>query len=212
MFTRRHFLKAAATVAVAPTLIPASALGLDDRPAPSNRLTTAVIGLGDRGGQHLDVLLDMPVTQVLAVCDPYRSKGEKFKKYAEDRYARNQAGGSFSGCAAVGTDRRSRHVLDAVRQALGDHDVVDRRAARIADADRVIDLLADFDAPRIHEAPGLLAVRPGIDPQPLDQDGRHQRPAARDVDRRGRAGIAFRSQGPGRRHRQRGNERGPGAG
>jgi hypothetical protein len=98
--SRRHFLKAAATLAAFPTIIPASALGLEGRPAPSNRFTTAVIGLGDRGGQHLDVLLDMPVTQMLAVCDPYRSKGEKFKKYAEDRYARTQPGGSLGGCKA----------------------------------------------------------------------------------------------------------------
>ena len=74
--TRRHFLKAAAALAVAPTLIPASALGAG-RPAPSQRVNCAVIGLGDRGSQHAGSLVGMGDAQVLAVCDPFRSKGEQ---------------------------------------------------------------------------------------------------------------------------------------
>jgi hypothetical protein len=42
--TRRRFLTAAAGVAAAPYVIPASALGADGRPASSNRVTLGCIG------------------------------------------------------------------------------------------------------------------------------------------------------------------------
>lgn len=49
---RRRFLKATAAVAAFsgfPTIIPASALGRDGKPSPSNRITLAVIGTGNQG-------------------------------------------------------------------------------------------------------------------------------------------------------------------
>ena len=113
--TRRHFLKAAAALAVAPTLIPASALGAG-RPAPSQRVNCAVIGLGDRGSQHAGSLVGMGDAQVLAVCDPFRSKGEQWKKRVEDHYAKSPEAGAYKGCAAYQDFREilARPDIDAV--------------------------------------------------------------------------------------------------
>lgn len=67
--SRRTFAKAALGAFAFPTMIPARALGRDGAVAPSNRLTMATIGLGDRGSQHLGTYLNMPEAEVLAVCD-----------------------------------------------------------------------------------------------------------------------------------------------
>ena len=52
-FSRRAFLGQTAAASAAafafPTIIPGSALGLARRPAPSNRITLAVIGTGNQG-------------------------------------------------------------------------------------------------------------------------------------------------------------------
>ena len=49
--TRRRFLGQVGTATLgavaAPLVIPASALGKDDKPAPSNRITLGVIGTGN---------------------------------------------------------------------------------------------------------------------------------------------------------------------
>ncbi|MBI5396242.1 MAG: gfo/Idh/MocA family oxidoreductase, partial [Verrucomicrobia bacterium] len=42
--SRRAWLRTAAAMVAAPHIIPASALGKDGRPAPSNRLTMGLIG------------------------------------------------------------------------------------------------------------------------------------------------------------------------
>ena len=50
--TRRKFLSSsgAATAALGfPSIIPSSALGNDDRPAPSNRIVMGGIGIGNMG-------------------------------------------------------------------------------------------------------------------------------------------------------------------
>ena len=114
--TRRHFLKTAAALAVAPTIIPASVLGAAARPAPSNRINCAVIGLGDRGSQHTGALCGMGDAQVLAVCDPYRSKGQQWKKRVEDHYAKGADAASYKGCADYQDFREiiARPDIDAV--------------------------------------------------------------------------------------------------
>jgi len=42
--SRRHFIATTAAALAAPTLIPASALGAEDRPRASNRITLGVVG------------------------------------------------------------------------------------------------------------------------------------------------------------------------
>lgn len=76
---RRAFLKAGAAAGAAfyaPTIIPATALGLDDRPAPSERIVLGAIGSGGRGQQNLSAFLALPNVQVVGVADVDRKQAE----------------------------------------------------------------------------------------------------------------------------------------
>jgi len=67
--SRRHFLATAGLALAAPTLIPASALGREDKPAPSNRITMGVVGWGMQGPGNTDAFLGLKDCQVVAACD-----------------------------------------------------------------------------------------------------------------------------------------------
>src|SRR5437870_1873846 len=47
--SRRRFIAATAAAVAAPTIIPASALGKDDQPAPSERIVVGIVGWGMMG-------------------------------------------------------------------------------------------------------------------------------------------------------------------
>ncbi|MCZ7638740.1 MAG: Gfo/Idh/MocA family oxidoreductase [Verrucomicrobia bacterium] len=116
MTNRRHFLHTAAAFATLPALLPRSLRAADSRPAPSQRLGVGVIGLGDRGSQHLGALLGLPDVQVVGVCDPFRPKAEQWKTRVEQHYAAAQPGSTYRGCAALQDFREllARPDLDAV--------------------------------------------------------------------------------------------------
>lgn len=65
---RRDILRAGLAAAAAPVIIPATALG-QGRNAPSERLAVGVIGLGSRGFNLIDDLLDQSDAQIVMVCD-----------------------------------------------------------------------------------------------------------------------------------------------
>ena len=67
--SRRALLKSAATAVAAPYIIPASALGKEGRPAPSNRLTMGMIGIGSMGMRHVKGFLLEDDCRIVAVCD-----------------------------------------------------------------------------------------------------------------------------------------------
>ncbi len=78
---RRGFLKGAATAALAgPLILPASALGVDGRAAPSNRIHVAGIGMGGRGRYVFQNLTRRPGVEGVAVCDAMGRRLEPFKK------------------------------------------------------------------------------------------------------------------------------------
>jgi len=67
---RRGFLgKTAAASLALPMVVPGSALGLEDRPAASERITMGIIGCGSRGRRVLDAFLADSRSQFLAACD-----------------------------------------------------------------------------------------------------------------------------------------------
>jgi hypothetical protein len=74
--SRRAFLGQTAVASAAgvafPTIIPASALGRSGRPAPSNRITLAVIGTGNQGFNDIKSFLLDDRVQLVAVCDANR--------------------------------------------------------------------------------------------------------------------------------------------
>jgi predicted dehydrogenase len=86
--TRRSFLKKAsvATAAIAPTIIPASALGLDGTVAPSNRITMGAIATGGQAQGLIRNAVQQPDTQIVALCDINRPKVEGVKKTIDNYY------------------------------------------------------------------------------------------------------------------------------
>src|SRR5689334_10828462 len=86
---RRHFLKttaAASVAAIAPVVIPGSALGLDGATPPSERITLGGIGIGRRGTYDLSCFIEQKDVQFIAICDVKASRREAVKKIADDKY------------------------------------------------------------------------------------------------------------------------------
>src|ERR1043165_1772604 len=67
--SRRRFIASTAAAVVAPTIIPASALGADGRPAPSERITMGVVGWGMQGPSNTGNFMREPDCQVVATCN-----------------------------------------------------------------------------------------------------------------------------------------------
>jgi len=111
--SRRGFLKdgLAGAVAATPAVVPGSALGLEGRTAPSNRVTLAAIGLGF--GWPMFLRHDV---QYVAVCDVRRERREQGKAAVDAR----QGG---TGCRAYNDFREvlARQDIDAVYVATPDH-------------------------------------------------------------------------------------------
>jgi len=86
--TRRSFLKkaAVASAAIAPTIIPASAMGLDGTVAPSNRTVIGVIAVGGQAQSLLRNAIQQPDTQIVSLCDVNRPKVEGVKKTVDSYY------------------------------------------------------------------------------------------------------------------------------
>ena len=87
--SRRQFLKqslASSGALTLPYIIPASALGLDNTVAPSNRIVMGVIGVGGRGGSDLNWMLGEKDVQFVAVCDVHKGKRDRAKAAVDSRY------------------------------------------------------------------------------------------------------------------------------
>jgi len=120
--TRRDFLKTAAALAV-PYVIPARALGRAFRPAPSERITLGLIGVGNMGSGHLETLLGFPEAQILAVCDVDARKRQHAVQRVEEHYATQTADAKYRGCDAYNEFEPllARPDIDAVVIAVPDH-------------------------------------------------------------------------------------------
>ena len=127
---RRRDLLAAS---LAPSIIPASALGLQNNVAPSRRVTVGLIGCGNQGINDLKNFLTDERVQVVAVCDVNRqSPGywngalagrEPARDLVQWHYARAQRSGNYKGCTPYEDfrDVLRRPDIDAVLIALPDH-------------------------------------------------------------------------------------------
>lgn len=103
---RRRFLKTAMSAAgaafAAPTIIPSSALGLDDSVPPSERVILGGIGIGNRGTYDLGCFLEQKDVQFAAVCDVKEARRNTVKRIADTKY----------GNTNCGTYRDFREILD----------------------------------------------------------------------------------------------------
>jgi predicted dehydrogenase len=118
MKSRRHFIQtlAAAPVAGFPTIVKASALGLNGAVAASDRVTMATIGTGWMGTGHLEEFGKVPQAQMVAVCD--FDAGH----LAEGKALVDKVNGN-SDCATYRAfeELLARRDIDAVSIAVPDH-------------------------------------------------------------------------------------------
>ena len=117
--TRRQFIKTTAASAGAvslPSFMPALVRGADGGVPPSNRITVACIGLGNRGPENMRALLVNPEVRVLAVCDVLETQRTKGKQMVDAHYGNQD-------CATFNDYRElmQRKDLDAVLICTPDH-------------------------------------------------------------------------------------------
>jgi len=113
---RRDFLKATAGLAMAPYVIPGSALGADGQTAPSERIVMGGIGIGNQGRGDQGAFLGRSDVQYVAVCDVKQAVRDGCKKRIDQRYGN-------SDCKTYGDFREllARDDIDAVHVATPDH-------------------------------------------------------------------------------------------
>ena len=88
-FSRRRFLKYATAAGAAigvPQWVPGRALGKDGAVAPSERITLAGIGVGNRGAEVLSRFLLNADVQMVADADLQRSRRERVKQMVDKHY------------------------------------------------------------------------------------------------------------------------------
>src|SRR5436190_23827255 len=114
--TRRRFLASAAAAIAAPTFIPASALGRDGRPAPSERIVVGIVGWGMMGPGNTTGLMAEKDCQVVAACDLDTRPLQKAVDTINKHY-------SNTDCKAYHDYREmfARDDIDAVMLAVPDH-------------------------------------------------------------------------------------------
>ncbi len=120
------------TTLLAPTLIPASALGRGGVAAPSERINMGFIGLGGQGGGHLfgyawtyvpGGYIARKDVQVLALCDVRKERRDSARERANLLYAKKLGSPGYSGVQAYADFREvlARPDIDAVLLALPYH-------------------------------------------------------------------------------------------
>ncbi len=114
--SRRTFMAGAASTLSAPMFIPASALGQDGRPAPSKRITVALIGSGGMGRGNTKSMIRYDDCQFVAACDVDENNVAAGKKVIDDHY-KNQDCQTYKDFREV----VARKDIDAVIVATTDH-------------------------------------------------------------------------------------------
>jgi predicted dehydrogenase len=132
--SRRSFLAGAGALAVAPSIIPASALG-KGRPAPSARLNVGFIGYGTMAYDNIGNFLNNDSVQVVSVADCNKESGlygyqserqggrEPCRRRVNEFYAQKLNKPGYSGCNAYADFREllDKDDLDAVVISTPDH-------------------------------------------------------------------------------------------
>ncbi len=123
VLSRRQFVAGAVAAAVAPAIIPASAFGLDNQLAPSERITIGMLGMGNRGTGSWYAMRPLPDHQVVAIAECRRDRALLAQRSINDFYAQRVNQQRFQGCQ-IYTDFRdllARPDIDAVWGCVPDH-------------------------------------------------------------------------------------------
>jgi predicted dehydrogenase len=113
--SRRSLLAKAATLAVAPMIVPGRVLGRDGGVAPSNRIVVAGVGIGNRGQQVLNGFLKNPDVQVVEICDVQQTRRNYARGLVNGHYGNRDCRVERDMLATY-----AREGIDAVLIATGD--------------------------------------------------------------------------------------------
>ncbi len=122
-FNRRGFLKgsvAAGAAAMAPMIIPSSALGQGGAVAPSERIVVGGIGIGNRGTYDLGCFLEQKDVQFVAVCDVKEKRRVAVKKKVDEHHG-NQNCAMYRDFRELLGPQRYRRGADRHRTELALH-------------------------------------------------------------------------------------------
>ncbi len=128
---RRHFLKAAASAAILPSLVPARAAQSSQSSGPktsaNNRINLGVIGMGWQGPGNTKAFLASDDCQVVAACDIDANHLQAAVKMINDYYGTEDCKGYHDYRELL-----AREDIDAVMIAVPDHwhEIVATEAAR----------------------------------------------------------------------------------
>src|ERR1051326_7117729 len=113
--SRRRFLLSTGTMLAFPTMVPASALGRENRPAPSKRITLGAVGCGGMGSSNIQAFLAQKDCQVVAACDVDKHHLQAAVNLINQHYDNRD-------CKAYRDyrDLRARGDIDAFRLAVPD--------------------------------------------------------------------------------------------
>jgi predicted dehydrogenase len=114
--SRRQFLISTGAVLAFPTIIPASALGRQDKPAASNRITLGIVGCGGQGLSNMESFLTQKDCQVVAACDVDKKRVQGAVNKVNKHYENENCKGYHDY-----RELMARSDIDAVMIALPDH-------------------------------------------------------------------------------------------
>lgn len=114
--SRRDFLKSTSAAFAVPYIITSSALGNADRPAASDRIVVAGIGIGNMGRGDQGAFLGRKDVQYVAACDVREANREQSKTRVDEHYGNKD-------CQVYNDFREllARTDIDAVHIATPDH-------------------------------------------------------------------------------------------
>ena len=116
-FSRRGFLKVSMLGAAGLSILP----GLQScAPAPSDKIRLGFIGLGQQAMSLLRGFIGLPDVQVVAGCDVYEVKRQRFEKRVNEFYAKAEQKFTAETCENY-KDLLARKDIDAVVIATPDH-------------------------------------------------------------------------------------------
>jgi predicted dehydrogenase len=120
--SRRHFLKNAATTVAAVTVLPRFVLGGKGYISPSDKIRLGLIGTGKLSYGLMRRFVPLPLAEMVAACDVFKSKLENFKNETES-FIKEETGKSKIQIDTYQDYREllERNDIDAVIIATPDH-------------------------------------------------------------------------------------------
>jgi len=121
--SRRKFIKQSSLAASVTFITPALLSSCNSKISANDKVNLAMIGVGNRGSGLLRNFLSIPETQVVAICDVFQNRREKFSKLVDTSYAAIAQKVNYKSCDSyhLYEEFLDRKDIDAVVIVTPDH-------------------------------------------------------------------------------------------